>query len=161
MRCAILDILKKDTRLGYKQIAAMLSIDENDVKNEILAMEQEGIILQYGALINWAKAGRTDVVSALIDVKVIPQRDVGYDELAAKIYKYPEVESVFLMSGTYDFSVQIVGKSLQEVAEFVHKKLAIIEGVQSTTTHFVLKKYKFADVILENDEQDRRQVVTP
>jgi len=124
-------------------------------------MEQEGIILQYGAIINWAKAGKSNTVTALIDVKVIPQRDVGYDELAAKIYKYPEVESVFLMSGTYDFSVQIVGKSLQEVAEFVHKKLAIIEGVQSTTTHFVLKKYKFADVILENDEKDRRQVITP
>ena len=161
MRYEILDILKKNARLDYKQIAAMLGLDENDVKNEILAMEQEGIILQYGALINWTKAGKTNAVSALIDVKVIPQRDVGYDELAAKIYKYPEVESVFLMSGTYDFSVQIVGKSLQEVAEFVHKKLAIIEGVQSTTTHFVLKKYKFADVILENDEKDRRQVITP
>jgi len=161
MRYEILDILKKNTRLDYKQIAAMLNLNENDVKKEILTMEQEGIILQYGALINWAKAGKTDVVSALIDVKVIPQRDVGYDELAAKIYKYPEVESVFLMSGTYDFSVQIVGKSLQEVAEFVHKKLAVIEGVQSTTTHFVLKKYKFADVVLENDEKDRRQVITP
>ena len=161
MRYEILEILKKNGRLDYKQVAAMLGLNENDVKNEILAMEQEGIILQYGALINWAKAGKTDVVSALIDVRVTPQRDVGYDELAAKIYKYPEVESVFLMSGTYDFSVQIVGKSLQEVAEFVHKKLAIIEGVQSTTTHFVLKKYKFADVILENDEEDRRQVITP
>ena len=139
----------------------MLDLNEDDVKNEIIAMEQEGIILQYGALINWAKAGKTDVVSAIIDVRVTPQRDVGYDELAAKIYKHPEVESVFLMSGAYDFSVQIVGKSLQEVAEFVHKKLAIIEGVQSTTTHFVLKKYKFADVILENDEEDRRQVITP
>lgn len=161
MRYKILEILEKNGRLDYKQIAAMLGIDENDVRNEILAMEQEGIILQYGALINWDKAGKNDLVTALIDVRVTPQRDVGFDELAAKIYKYPEVKSVFLMSGTYDFSVQIVGKSLKEVAEFVHKKLAIIEGVQSTTTHFVLKKYKVADVILEDDEKDRRQVIIP
>lgn len=161
MRCKILEILEKNGRLDYKQIAAMLDLDENEVKNEIFAMEQEGIILQYGALINWDKAGKNDVVTALIDVRVTPQRDVGFDELAAKIYKYPEVKSVFLMSGAYDFSVQIVGKSLKEVAEFVHKKLAIIEGVQSTTTHFVLKKYKVADVILEDDEKDRRQVITP
>lgn len=161
MREKILNILETNSKIGSKQIAAMLDLQENDVRNEITAMENEGIILQYGALINWDKTEKNDMVTALIDVKVTPQRDVGFDELAAKIYNYPEVQSVLLMSGSYDFSVQIIGKTLRDVAEFVGKKLAIIEGVQSTTTHFVLKKYKISHVILEKNGKDRRQVITP
>jgi DNA-binding Lrp family transcriptional regulator len=161
MRHKILEILEKNCKLSYKQIASMIDANEEDVKREIRQMEEEGIILQYGAIINWDKANKNDYITALIDVKVTPQRDVGFDELAEKIYKYPEVQSVFLMSGGYDFSVQIIGKSLKEIAEFVGRKLAVIEGVQSTTTHFVLKKYKVAHVILENNEIDRRQVVSP
>jgi len=156
MRQRLLNILETNGKLEPKQIAAMLDLNEDDVKTEVTAMEKEGIILQYGALINWDKTGKNDVVTALIDVKVTPQRDVGFDELASKIYKYPEVQSLFLMSGSYDFSVQIVGKSLKDVAEFVGKKLAVIEGI-----HFVLKKYKVSHVILENNEKDRRQVIIP
>ncbi len=160
MRYEILEILEKNCKLTNKQIAVMIGAEEEDVKKEIAQMEKEGIILRYGALINWEKAGKNDSVSALIDVRVTPQRDVGFDELAEKIYKYPEVESVFLMSGGYDFSVKVVGKSLKQIAEFVGKKLAVIEGVQSTTTHFVLTKYKVDNVILDNNETDCRQVVT-
>ncbi|MEW6621532.1 MAG: Lrp/AsnC family transcriptional regulator [Bacillota bacterium] len=161
MRYKILEILEKNSKATPKQIAGMLGLNESMVAEEIISMENERIILQYGAIINWEKASNKDMVIALIDVKVTPQRDVGFDQLAAKIYKYPEVREIFLMSGSYDFSVQVVGKNLKEIADFVGKKLAIIDGVQSTTTHFVLKKYKVAHVILEDDEKDRRQVITP
>ena len=161
MRNAILEILETNSKLTAKVISDMLNVDEQVVADEIEAMEKEGVILQYSTIINWDKVSKQDNVVALIDVKVIPQRDVGFDQLAEKIYKYPEVTSVFLMSGSYDFSVQVTGKNLKEVAEFVGKKLAVIDGVSGTTTHFLLKKYKISNVIIENGEKDRRQVVIP
>ncbi len=161
MRNAILEILETNSKLTAKVISDMLNVDEQVVADEIKAMEEEGVILQYSTIINWDKVSKQDNVVALIDVKVIPQRDVGFDQLAEKIYKYPEVTSVFLMSGSYDFSVQVTGKNLKEVAEFVGKKLAVIDGVSGTTTHFLLKKYKISNVIIENGEKDRRQVVIP
>ncbi|NLJ99928.1 MAG: Lrp/AsnC family transcriptional regulator [Clostridia bacterium] len=138
----------------------MLGMKKEEVKKEIGEMEEEGIILRYSTLVNWEKAG-VEKVSALIDVKVVPQRDVGFDEIAERIYRFPEVRSVILMSGGYDLSVEVMGKSIKEVARFISQKLATIEHVQSTMTHFVLKRYKQHGVILNDKEKDRRQVICP
>lgn len=160
MRSKILRLLENNSKLTPKEIAIMLGLPVDQVAQEIVQMEKEKIILGYSTLINWEKAGEEEV-AALIDVKVTPQQDVGFDEVAARIYRYPEVKSVFLMSGSYDLSVLVQGKSLKEVAYFVAQKLARLEHVQSTVTHFILKKYKQDGVIFEDLEADRRQVVQP
>ena len=160
MRYKILELLENDSKLAAKQIAVMIGEEEAAVEEEIAAMEEEGIILHYGTLINWEKVNR-ESVSALIDVKVIPQRDVGFDEIAERIYRYPEVRTVTLMSGMYDLSVEVTGKTMKDVALFVAQKLATLDQVQSTATHFVLKRYKERGVILGDKERDYRQVVTP
>ena len=160
MRKEILELIETDSKLSAEQIAIMLGVEQEEVEKQIAAMEEEGIILQYSTLINWEKLER-ESISALIDVKVIPQRDVGFDEIAERIYLYPEVRSVMLMSGMYDLSVEVTGKSMKEVALFVSQRLATLEQVQSTMTHFVLKKYKEKGVILEDREHDHRQVITP
>jgi len=160
MRKEILELLETDSKLTPYQIATMLGMDKSKVEKEIEAMEEEGIILQYSTLINWEKIG-VEQVSALIDVKVTPQRGVGFDDIAERIYRFPEVRSVMLMSGSYDLSVEVTGRNIKEVAQFVSQKLATLEHVQSTMTHFVLKRYKQHGVILENKEKDRRQVISP
>lgn len=160
MRKEILELIETDSKLSAEQMAIMLGVEQEEVEKQIAAMEEEGIILQYSTLINWEKLER-ESISALIDVKVIPQRDVGFDEIAERIYLYPEVRSVMLMSGMYDLSVEVTGKSMKEVALFVSQRLATLEQVQSTMTHFVLKKYKEKGVILEDREHDHRQVITP
>jgi DNA-binding Lrp family transcriptional regulator len=160
MRQEILELLETDSKLTPKQISVMLGKEQSEVEREIEAMEEEGIIMQYGTLINWEKAGQ-ECISALIDVKVTPQRDVGFDEIAERIYRFPEVRSVMLMSGMYDLSVEVTGKSLKDVALFVAQKLATLDQVQSTMTNFVLKRYKEKGVILDDKEQDHRQVITP
>ena len=160
MRQKILEILETDSKLTAQQIAIMLGEEQAEVEKQMEAMEEDGIILQYGTLINWEKMDR-ETVSALIDVKVIPQRDVGFDEIAERIYRYPEVRSVMLMSGMYDLSVEVTGKSMKDVALFVAQKLSTLEQVQSTMTNFVLKRYKENGVIFEDKEHDHRQVITP
>lgn len=160
MRKKILKLLESNSKLTPKEIALMLGLSPDQVAQEIAEMEKEKIILRYTTLINWEKVGEEEV-AALIDVKVTPQRDVGFDEVAARIYQYPEVKSVFLMSGSYDLSVLVQGKSLKEVASFVAQKLATLEHVQSTVTHFILKKYKQDGVIFEEEIAERRQVVQP
>lgn len=160
MRHKILRLLESNSKLTAKEIAVMLGLPVEQVTQEIAQMEKERIILGYSTLINWEKAGEEEV-AALIDVKVTPQHDVGFDEVASRIYRYSEVKSVFLMSGSYDLSVLVQGKSLKEVAYFVAQKLARLEHVQSTVTHFILKKYKQDGIIFEDLEADRRQVVQP
>lgn len=160
MRKNILKLLEGNSKLSPKEIALILGLHPDEVAREIAEMEKEKVILRYTTLINWEKVGEEEV-AALIDVKVTPQRDVGFDEVAARIYQYPEVKSVFLMSGSYDLSVLVQGKSLKEVASFVAQKLATIEHVQSTVTHFILKKYKQDGVIFEEEITERRQVVQP
>ncbi|GAW91855.1 Lrp/AsnC family transcriptional regulator [Calderihabitans maritimus] len=160
LRKKILEILERNSRASTREIALMLNVEEKEVIRLIEEMEKEKIILGYNTLINWEKAGE-DSVTAMIDVKVVPQRDVGFDEVAERIYRFPEVKSVYLMSGGYDLSVVIEGKTLKEVARFVAEKLATLENVQSTMTHFVLKKYKQAGIVFEDKEEDRRQVVSP
>lgn len=156
----ILRILQDDCRITPEQIAVMLGMDIADVEKRIKELEEDKTIIKYHTLINWEKAGE-EIVSALIDVKVAPQRGVGFDTVAERIYRFPEVKSLYLMSGGYDLSVLIEGKTMKEVALFVAMKLATIEHVRSTATHFVLKKYKQEGIILEDKEEDRRLVVSP
>lgn len=155
----ILEILEKDNRVSPEQIAVMLNRDVEEVKTAIKKLEDDKIILRYKALINWEKTDK-EFVTALIEVKVTPQRGEGFDKVAERIYKYPQVKSVYLMSGGFDLTVIIEGKTMKEVALFVAEKLAPMESVLSTATHFVLKKYKDEGVIFEEKGKDERQVIT-
>ncbi|MDS1030137.1 Lrp/AsnC family transcriptional regulator [Bacillota bacterium LX-D] len=160
MRRAILEIIEKDSRISVNELAKMLNADPKEIEKEIKHLEDEKIIVGYQTLINWEKFDNNKV-SALIDVKVAPQRDVGFDQVAERIQRFPEVKAVSLMSGGYDLSVSIEGKSLKQVSQFVFEKLACMEHVQSTMTHFELKKYKQAGIIFENQDEDSRQVIIP
>ncbi len=154
----ILQLLEENARLTTEQMAVMCNLDEEEIKNKIKQLEDDGVILGYKALIDWDKTDR-EYVSAVIELKVAPQRDRGFDRIAEKIYNYPEVQSVHLMSGGYDLMLIIEGKTMREVAYFVAYKLAPIEDVVSTATHFVLKKYKDKGVIYKMPEKDERECV--
>ena len=155
MKNKILKLLDNDARLTEKQLAIMLDADEASVRSEIEALEQSGTILGYKTIIDWEKTDR-ESVSAMIEVKLTPQRDRGFDRVAEKIYNYPEVQAVYLMSGAYDLSVLIEGKTMKEVAYFVSQKLSTIDSVTSTATHFVLHKYKDKGVLYDAPEIDER-----
>ncbi|MBQ4065304.1 MAG: Lrp/AsnC family transcriptional regulator [Clostridia bacterium] len=152
----ILQLLEDDCRLSAEQLAVMCGRTVEDVKSSIAKLEAEGVILGYKALIDWDKTDR-EYVDAVIELKISPQRDRGFDRFAEKIYNYPEVQSVHLMSGGYDLMLIIEGKTMKEVAYFVSYKLAPLEGVVSTATHFVLKKYKDKGVIYKASEKDERE----
>ena len=160
MRDELLAIIEKNSRIDLKELAIILGVEEIDVVNELAALENEGIICGYHTLINWEK---TDIekVSALIEVRVTPQRGQGFDNVAERIQKYPEVRSVYLMSGGYDLMVILEGKTLREVSSFVSDKLATLEPVLSTATHFILKKYKDYGTIFGKKTKDERMLVTP
>ena len=154
----LLTLLEKDCRQTPQQLATMLGRDEKDVQEEIARCEKEHIILGYPALVDWTKAD-DEMVTAMIEVRISPQRGDGFDRIAERIYQYEEVESLYLMSGSFDLAVTINGRSLREVAEFVHARLAIIEGVTGTATHFILKKYKEKNHIFEKlPEQEERML---
>ncbi len=152
----ILQILDRDARTTPEQIAAMTGASTTEVTNAINQAEKDRVILKYKTIINWDKIGN-ERVAALIEVKVTPQRDVGFDAIAERIYRFPQAHTVYLLSGTYDLLVMIVGKTMHEVADFVSQKLAPIEGVQGTVTHFLLKKYKEDGEILNGKEEVKRQ----
>ena len=154
----ILKILENDARTIPKQISAMTGTPTAEVAKLIKQAEKERAILKYKTVINWDKAGE-EQVWALIEVKVTPQRDVGFDSMAERVYRFPQARTVYLVSGTYDLLVLVVGKTMHEVADFVSQKLAPIEGVQGTVTHFVLKRYKEDGEILEGREEVKRQPV--
>jgi len=154
----ILKILENDARTTIKQISAMTGTPSAEVARLIKQAEKEGTILKYKTVINWEKVGK-EQVWALIEVKVTPQRDVGFDSIAERIYRFPQVRTAYLVSGTYDLLVLVVGKNMNEVADFVSQKLAPIESVQGTVTHFVLKRYKEDGEILQGKEEIRRQPV--
>lgn len=157
----MLELLEEDSRITPEKIAIMMGMNVEDVEAKLAQWEEQKIIVKYNTIVNWEKLGH-DSVSAMIEVKITPQRDAGYDTIAERIYRYPQVQSVMLMSGGYDLSVLIEGSSLRSVANFVSEKLATIDGVVSAGTHFVLKKYKMGGVILDGkDEGDQRVVVTP
>jgi len=152
----ILKILEEDARTTPKQIAAMTGKSEDEVKELIRQAEEDRTILKYRTMIDWQKAGEEQVY-ALIEVKITPQRDVGFDSIAERIYRFPQARTVYLVSGTYDLAVIARGKTMNEIAEFVTQKLAPIEGVRGTMTHFLLKKYKEDGEILEGGEGNKRQ----
>ncbi len=151
----ILKLLENDSRLTPEKIALMLDKEVGDIKSMIAKYERDGVILGYKTLIDWDKTDK-EHVSALIELKITPQRDRGYDHVAQKIYNYPEVESLYLMSGSFDLAVMIEGKTMREVALFVAEKLAPLEDVTSTATHFVLRKYKDKGVIFGAIPVDER-----
>jgi DNA-binding Lrp family transcriptional regulator len=151
----LLKLLEDDASLTPDQLAVMLNKEEGDIKKLIRAYEKDGVILGYKTIIDWDKTDR-EYVTAIIEVKLVPQRDRGFDKIAEKIYNYDEVKSVYLMSGAYDLCVVIEGKTMKEVAFFVAQKLATIEYITSTATHFVLKKYKDNGVIYGSGEVDER-----
>ena len=150
-----LKILEDNANLTPEQLAVMCKKEVGDIKKMIKQYEDEGVILGYKTMIDWDKTDR-EYVSALIEVKITPQRDRGFDRVAERIYSYPEVQSLYLMSGGYDLAVQIEGKTMKEVAFFVAQKLAPIEDVISTATHFVLRKYKDKGVIYGVVDVDER-----
>jgi DNA-binding Lrp family transcriptional regulator len=156
----ILKVLENDARVSTRQIATITGLPETEVAETIKKAEQNQIILKYKTIINWDKAGNEHVF-ALIEVKVSPQRDVGFDSIAERIYRFPQAHTVYLLSGTFDLLVIVTGKTIQEVANFVSQKLAPIEGVQSTVTHFMLKKYKEDGEILGAKEELKRQPFLP
>lgn len=160
MRDELLSILEKNSRIDFKELAILLDKTEPEVLEEISKLEQEGIICGYHTLINWEK---TDIenISALIEVKVTPQRGEGFDKIAERIYNYPEVKSVFLISGGYDLLISIEDKSLKEIAAFVSDKLSTLDTVLSTATHFILKKYKDHGTVLKKKRKDEREVILP
>lgn len=160
MRKDILELLQENSRLTPEDIAVMLDLSVDEVRREVRQMEDDKVIVKYNTVINWEKAD-VETVSALINVKVVPERGVGFDTIAERIYRYPEVQSVFLISGTFDLAVIVEGRSLKEVAQFVAEKLAPLEHVQSTTSNFILKRYKMNGVILEDKEESKRLVITP
>ena len=155
MNTEILKLLENDARLTPAQLAVMLDGDADAIATELEEYEKNGTILGYKAIVDWEKTD-CESVTAMIDVKLTPQRERGFDRVAEKIYNYPEVKSVYLMSGAYDLSVLIEGKTMKEVAFFVSQKLAPIEAVISTATHFVLHKYKDKGVLYDTNEIDER-----
>ncbi len=160
MRERILTIIEKDSRIDVKELAIRLGEDELAVANELKAMEEEGIICGYHTMIDWEKTS-IEKVTALIEVRITPTRGQGFDNLAERIYKYPEVNSVYLISGGFDLLITLEGRSLKEVSSFVSHKLSTMEGVLSTATHFILRKYKEHGTILDKKYEDNRELITP
>lgn len=157
MKEEILKVLENDAKASCEKIATMLGLSCDEVKSKIKELEDGGVVIKYKTIIDWEKT-KEEKVYAFIDVKVTPERDRGFDAIAQRICQYPEVHSLYLMSGAYDFGVVVEGKGMKEIAYFVAEKLAIIENVQSTTTHFVLKKYKIDGIKLEKEEDTRIQI---
>jgi DNA-binding Lrp family transcriptional regulator len=160
MREKILAAIEKNSRIDTKELSILLDLNEVDIINEIAAMEQESIICGYHTLIDWDKT-TVEKVNALIEVRVTPQRGQGFDSIAERIYKYPEVHAVFLISGGYDLLVSLEGKTLREISAFVSDKLSTLDTVISTSTHFILKKYKDHGTILGNRTMVERESITP
>jgi DNA-binding Lrp family transcriptional regulator len=160
MREKILEAIDKNSKLTVSDLAIMLGATEEEIADTIKKMEEETVICGYPTLINWDKV-HCERVTALIEVKVTPQRGLGFDKIAERIYKFNEVQSVYLMSGGFDLTVIIEGKTMREVANFVSEKLAPMDAVLSTATHFVLKKYKEHGLPLVQTKQDERMLITP
>ncbi|MDN5317934.1 MAG: hypothetical protein PWR08_2059 [Thermoanaerobacterium sp.] len=156
----IIELLNENSRLTDKQISIITGLSEDEVKDIIKNLEEEKVILKYSTLVNWEKTEK-EVVRALIDVRITPQQGQGFNAIAERIGQYEEVKSVSLISGGYDLSVEVEGKTMKEIAIFVAERLAPIDGVLSTTTHFILKRYKQDGVFFTDGPEDNRLVVTP
>ena len=160
MREKILTFIEKNSRVDIKELAVLLGVDETMVLNELEQMEQEHIICGYHTLIDWDKTG-VEKVSAMIEVRVTPQRDMGFDKVAERIYNYPEVNSVYLISGGFDLMVTLEGKTLRDISSFVTDKLSTLDSVLSTKTNFILKKYKEHGTVMVESPKDERMMMTP
>ena len=161
LRKQILSYLEKNSKMDSKEIAILLGTEPDVVENEIRKMEEEKIICGYHTMIDWDKTS-SEMVTALIEVRVTPQRGQGFDSIAERIYKYPEVRSVYLISGGYDLMVILEGKTLKEVSQFVTDKLSTLDSVLSTATHFILKKYKdHGTIMVSETNKKERQLITP
>ena len=156
----LLRIIEKNSRIDTKELAVLLGVTEDTVAAELKALENDGTICGYHTMVNWDNMS-TEKVTALIEVKVTPQRGQGFDNIAERIYNYPEVESVYLLAGGYDLMVILEGKTIREVSGFVSEKLSALETVTGTATHFILKKYKDHGTILGKKKEDSREIVTP
>ncbi len=159
MREKILSYIETNSRVDLHDLAIIMDSDETTIMNELEAMENEHIICGYHTLINWEKAG-IEKVTAMIEVRVTPQRGMGFDKVAERIYNYPEVNSVYLISGGFDFMVTLEGKTLREVSEFVSDKLSPLDSVLSTKTNFILKKYKDHGTVMAEQRKDERELVS-
>lgn len=159
-RLKILTFIEKNSRVKMSELAVLLGVDEDTVRAELEDMEKEGIICGYHTIIDWDRTA-AEKVTAMIEVRVTPQRGKGFDDIAERIYKYPEVTSVALISGSFDLMVMLEGKSLKEVASFVSEKLSALDTVISTQTNFILKKYKDHGTILTKQYEDTRISVSP
>lgn len=157
----ILQLIEQNARMSAETLAKMVDLTVAETEEIIKELEEQKVILGYSAVIDWTKITETETVTAMIDVKVTPKRGVGFDDVAERIYRFPEVRALYLMSGAYDLSVVIEGKTMQEVAKFVSQKLSTLDSVISTTTHFQLKKYKHDGVVFSDGEEDQRIVITP
>lgn len=155
----LLNYIEKNARVDLHEAAVVLGASDQDVLNELAAMEKENIICGYHTLINWEKTG-VENVTAMIEVRVTPQRGMGFDSVAKRIYNYPEVDSVYLISGGYDFMVILEGKTIREISEFVSDKLSPLESVLSTRTNFILKKYKDHGITMFESKKDERMMVS-
>ena len=160
MREKILEAIEKNARIDLKDLAVMLDISEIELANEIAEMEKEKIICGYHTLINWDSTSE-EKVTALIEVQVTPQRGLGFDKIAERMYNYSEVRAVYLMSGGFDFTVIIEEKTMKEVAQFVTERLAPLEAIRGTATHFILKKYKDHGTIMFGQKKPERMLITP
>jgi len=160
MREELLSIIEKNSRIDLKELAVRLGIEEIEIVNELQKLEEEKIICGYHTLINWEKTS-IEKVTALIEVKVTPQRGQGFDRIASRIYNYPEVRDVYLISGGFDLLVTLEEKSLKDIARFVSEKLSALDSILSTATHFILKKYKDHGTIIDEHVKDEREIVLP
>ena len=160
MQKQLLKIIEADAHLSAEDLAAMLGTEEEELRDAIRQLEERHVICGYRTLIHWGKV-KDDNITALIELRVTPQGGDGYEKIAEQIYTYPQVESLYLLSGSYDFLVTVRGKTLKEIALFVSEKLASIHEVQSTTTHFTLTKYKELGVMMDVAKKDERMVITP
>lgn len=160
MREELLALIEKNSRIDLKELSVLLGAGEAETANELANLEKEGIICGYHTMIDWEKTSR-EKVSALIEVRVTPQRGQGFDSIAERIYQYPEVQSVYLMSGGYDLMIILEGKTLREISAFVSEKLSALDSVLSTATHFILKKYKDHGTVLSKKKEDEREMITP
>ena len=157
---ALLRLLQENAKLSFDTLATMLGEEVAEVTTAVARLEKAGIIRGYAAIVNWDRV-EEDRITAIIEVKVTPQRAVGFDDVARRIYRFAEVQAVLLLSGGYDLQVVVGGQRIQEVARFVSERLSTMEFVQSTTTHFILKTYKVDGVVLEDGDDDQRLVVSP
>ncbi len=156
----IIDMLENDAKISIEEMAVMAGVEADEIKKAVKQLENDKIIVKYTAIVNREKISSGEA-EALIEVKGTPKRGQGYDELAKRIYGFEEVKSVYLMSGTYDLSVIVRAQSMKQISAFVFEKLAVLEGVSSTVTHFIMRKYKEQGVVLAEKETEERLVISP